>query len=65
MSSPYISELGQFLREMKQRDPTIETGQKQGRAIWWDKNLDPDMYARFRQSAVAQPAYVYQPKARR
>ena len=65
MSSPYESEITRFLREMKERDPAIETGQKQGRAIWWDKNLDPDMYSRFRQSNVPQPAYVYQPKARR
>ncbi len=65
MSSPYESELGRFLREMKERDPSIEAGQKQGRAIWWDKNIDPDMYARFRQSGVPQPGYVYQPKAGR
>jgi len=65
MASPYVSELGEFLREMKERDPAVEAGQKRGRAIWWDKNLDLDMYSRFRQSNVPQPAYVYQPKARR
>ena len=43
MPGPYESELGQFLREMKERDPSIEAGQKQGRAIWWDKNIDRDM----------------------
>ena len=64
MASTYESELGQFLREMKDRNPDIEPGQKQGRAIWWDKDLDPDLYRRFGESSVPQPAYVYQPKAK-
>jgi hypothetical protein len=49
---------------MKEEDPNIEPGQKKGRAIWWDKRMDPDMYRRFRESGLAQPAYVYQPKAK-
>jgi hypothetical protein len=63
-TSNYESELGQFLREMKENNPDIEVDQKQGRAIWWDKQMDPDMYRRFRESGLAQPGYVYQPKAR-
>ena len=63
MANPYESELGQFLREMKERNPDIEPGQKQGRAIWWDKQLDPELYRRFSESRVPQPAYVYQSKA--
>jgi hypothetical protein len=62
-TSNYESELGRFLREMKENNPDIEVDQKQGRAIWWDKQMDPDMYRRFRESGLAQPAYVYQPKA--
>jgi hypothetical protein len=64
MSSNYESEIGRFLREMKEEDPSIESGQKKGRAIWWDKRMDPDMYRRFRESGLAQPAYAYQPKAK-
>jgi len=60
----YVSELGRFLREMKQDDPAIEPGQKAGRAIWWDKSIDRDMYRRFRESALPQPAYAYQPKVK-
>ena len=33
-------------------------------AIWWDRDVDPDLYKRFEQSSLPQPAYVYQPKAR-
>lgn len=60
----YESEITLFLRELKQKDPTIESGQREGRAIFWDRNPDPDLYRRFRQSRVPQPAYVYQPKAK-
>ena len=64
MSKPYESELTRFLRKMKEDDPAIEVGQKEGRAIWWDKKLDRDLYRRFRESSVPQPAYVYQTKAK-
>jgi hypothetical protein len=64
MSSSYESEVGRFLRELKEGNPDIEPGQKAGRAIWWDKTLDPDLYRRFGESRVPQPAYVYQPKAK-
>lgn len=60
----YESEITRFLRELKQQDPSIESGQREGRAIFWDRNPDPDLYRRFRQSRVPQPAYVYQPKAK-
>jgi len=60
MSSHYESELTRFLRELKRENPEIESGQREGRAIFWDKNLDADLYRRFRQSNVPQPAYVYQ-----
>jgi hypothetical protein len=64
MSGNYESEISRFVRELKERDPTIEPGQQAGRALLWDKNLDPDLYRRFGESRVPQPAYVYQPKAR-
>ena len=59
MSSHYESELTLFLRQLKRENPEIEAGQREGRAIFWDKNLDRDLYRRFRQSDVPQPAYVY------
>ena len=64
MARPYESEITRFLRELKQANPTIEPGQREGRAIWWDKNIDLDLDRRFQQSRVPQPAYVYQTKAR-
>jgi hypothetical protein len=58
----YESEITSFLREMKQRRPDLERKQREAREIWWDKALDPDEQARFEQSSVKMPGYVYQPK---
>jgi hypothetical protein len=64
MYRSYESEVGRFLRELKEGNADIEPGQRQGRAIWWDKTLDADLYRRFGEARVPQPAYVYQPKAK-
>lgn len=64
MAGNYESEITRFLRDLMRQDPAIEPGQHEGRAIWWDKNLDADLYRRFRESRVPQPAYVYQPKVK-
>lgn len=69
MASGYESEITRFLRELKQKNPEIERGQRIGRAIFWDKDLDADQYRRYDESDVPQEAYVYgpnvhQPKAK-
>jgi len=58
----YESEITRFIREMKQRRPDLERKQREAREIWWDKSLDPDEQARFAQSSVKMPGYVYQTK---
>jgi hypothetical protein len=62
MDKTYVSDVTRFLRELKQNNPELERDQREGRAIWWDKNMDPELYKRFDESTVPQPAYVYQPK---
>lgn len=64
MAKPYESDITRFLRELNQKDPEIERGQRIGRAIFWDKDIDADLYRRFEESDVPQPAYVYQTKAK-
>jgi hypothetical protein len=64
MAAGYESDITRFLRELKERNPDLDRQQREGRAIWWDRNIDPDLYKRFEQSSLPQPAYVYQPKAR-
>lgn len=57
----YVSEFTQFLAEMKNQDPAIEEGQRNGRARLWDKEpTDLDSQRRLQESRVKQQAYVYQ-----
>lgn len=58
----YESELTGFLRTLKQSKPQIEAKQREGRALWWDRNPDPDDLRRWRESRVRQGAYVYYPQ---
>ena len=64
MAAAYESEFTKFLRELKEGNPDLDREQREGRAIWWDKDVDPELYKRFRESSLPQPAYVYQPKAK-
>lgn len=59
MLSGYESDITRFLRELKKNNPDIERGQREGRAIFWDKDIDAHLYKRYAESNVAQPAYVY------
>jgi hypothetical protein len=59
MQRAYESEITRFLRELKKNNPDIERGQREGRAIFWDKDIDADLYRRYEASDVPQPAYVY------
>ena len=56
----YESDLTKFIRELKQKLPDLERKQREGRAIWWDKDLDPEQLKRWQESKVPQPPYVYQ-----
>ena len=56
----YTSEITNFIEEMKQKKPTLESEQRAGRALLWDKHLDSETQDEFRQARVAQQAYVYQ-----
>ena len=60
MAGKYVSDYEQFLEELKRRNPAIEEGQRRGRSIFWDRRADPDEWRRYRESEIAQPAYVYQ-----
>lgn len=59
----YQSEITQFLSQLKSARPEIEAKQREGRAIWWDKNLDREQQRGFAEARVAQQAYVYGAKS--
>ncbi|MGZ8993265.1 MAG: DUF3460 family protein [Burkholderiaceae bacterium] len=59
MQRAYESDITRFLRELKKKNPDIERGQREGRAIFWDKSIDAPLYKRYAESDVPQAAYVY------
>lgn len=59
---PYKSEVTSFIEEMKAKKPTLEAEQRAGRALLWDRSLDRNAQAEWRDAQVAQQPYVYQTK---
>ncbi|AZG07358.1 DUF3460 family protein [Pigmentiphaga sp. H8] len=60
MAKSYESEITQFLQDLKQQRPNLESEQKQGRARLWDKTIDPELVEGFKAGTVPQKPYVYQ-----
>lgn len=62
-SRHYVSEHTRFIRDLLDRKPQLETEQRVGRAIWWDK-LPSEIKDRreMDQSSVPQSGYVYYDK---
>ena len=61
--SMYESDHTKFIAELKAKNPGIEEGQREGRALLWDKspqNLTEQQT--LAESRVRQQAYVYQNK---
>ncbi len=59
----YESDHTKFIKELKAANPAIEQGQREGRALLWDKApLTLNEQDRSKESRVKQQAYVYQNK---
>ncbi|GHC70086.1 hypothetical protein GCM10007320_04170 [Pseudorhodoferax aquiterrae] len=56
----YKSDATQFIDQLKAQQPDLEARQRAGRALLWDKAVDRNAWAQFRQGRVAQKPYVYQ-----
>jgi len=56
----YVSDHTRFIRDLLEKKPQLETEQRVGRAIWWDK-LPADLEANreMDEGRVAQKPYVY------
>jgi hypothetical protein len=56
----YVSDHTRFIRDLLEKTPEIETSQRVGRKIWWDK-LPSDVEAQREMNAgrVPQKGYVY------
>lgn len=59
----YESDHTKFIAELKAKNPAIEPGQREGRALLWDKEpISLSEQDRTSESRVKQQAYVYQNK---
>ena len=56
----YRSEVTQFIDQMKTAKPVLESEQRAGRALLWDKAVDRSAWSEYREAQVAQKPYVYQ-----
>jgi hypothetical protein len=61
----YQSDITRFLNELKAGAPETERRQREGRAIFWDKQLDLDELKRWHDARVPQQGYVYQTEPKR
>ncbi len=57
---PYTSDVTNFIDELKVKKPTLEAEQRAGRALLWDKSIDRQAQAEWREARVPQQHYVYQ-----
>lgn len=56
---PYKSEVSIFIDELKTRKPSLESEQRAGRALLWDKAIDRTAQAEWAKVRVPQDPYVY------
>jgi hypothetical protein len=56
----YQSDITQFINQLKEKNPKLESEQRQGRALLWDKQpIDLDERKKQQDSRVTQTSYVY------
>ncbi len=60
--APYKSEVSLFIDELKAKKPSLESEQRAGRALLWDRSLDRPSQAAWSEARVPQQPYVYQTK---
>ena len=60
----YKSEVTQFIDKMKTDKPMLESEQRAGRELLWDKTVDRSAWSEYREAEVAQQPYVYQSEAK-
>jgi len=61
----YRSDVTQFIEQLKTEKPQLEAQQRAGRAIWWDKNLDREQLADWKEARVPAKPYAYGDDPRR
>lgn len=60
---PYKSEITSFIDELKAKKPSLESEQRAGRGLLWDRDIDRQAQSDYRNARVEQQPYVYQTKS--
>jgi len=55
----YNSDVTQFIGQLKEQRPDLEAQQRAGRALLWDRHVDREAQADYRDARVPQKPYVY------
>ena len=55
----YQSDVTQFIEQLKQQKPQLDAQQQAGRALLWDKPVEPQVWQEYRAARVEQKPYVY------
>ena len=55
----YNSDTTEFIEQLKADKPSVEAGQRAGRALLWDKHVDRGAWREWSAAHVQQKAYVY------
>jgi hypothetical protein len=61
---PYTSDVTAFIDALKAKKPSLEDEQRRGRALLWDRRIDPRAEEEFGEARVPQQPYVYQTRQR-
>lgn len=56
----YTSDATDFIESLKSANPAMEAGQRLGRSLLWDKQVDRDLQKDMLTGEVAQKPYPYQ-----
>ena len=57
---PYKSDVASLIDELKAGKPSLEAEQRAGRNLLWDRAIDREAEAAWREARVPQQPYVYQ-----
>ena len=60
----YQSDITLFIDKLKADKPSLESEQREGRALLWDKSVDRAAWSDYRAGEVDQKPYVYQTDAK-
>lgn len=55
----YTSDITDFVQQLKAERPQLESEQRAGMAIWWNKTINRAEQADYQTGRVAQQPYVY------